>query len=228
MIQIGTAIIQGDWKGAWEGIKNLFVDIWNGLVATITGILDFLYQLFTTKLKIFADLFGLSWNNISAQTTEVWENIKNGITDRITAVKDTVRNAVDAIVGFFSNLDIPEIDIPNIKLPHFSIKGEFSLKPPSVPKLDVDWYASGGIFSRPSIIGVGEAGTEAVLPIDRLDDLIASALKKVGNNQVTGDLNINIARLVVREEADVRRIAEELNRIRLQHMRGSGRREIND
>ncbi len=228
VIQIGTAIIQGDWQGAWEGIKNLFVDIWNGLVATITGILDFLYQLFTTKLKIFADLFGLSWNNISAQTTEVWENIKNGITDRITAVKDTVRNAVDAIVGFFSNLDIPEIDIPNIKLPHFSIKGEFSLKPPSVPKLDVDWYASGGIFSRPSIIGVGEAGTEAVLPIDRLDDLIASALKKVGNNQVTGDLNINIARLVVREEADVRRIAEELNRIRLQHMRGSGRREIND
>ena len=48
------------------------------------------------------------------------------------------------------------------------------------------WY-----FNSPSVIGVGEAGTEAVLPIDRLDDLLAKALKKVNgtssenNNGVT-------------------------------------------
>jgi len=49
-----------------------------------------------------------------------------------------------------------------------------------VPKISVNWYSTGGIFSSPSVIGVGEAGTEAVVPIDKLDELLARALQKVG------------------------------------------------
>ena len=60
-------------------------------------------------------------------------------------------------------------------MPHFSISGSFSLNPPSIPHLSVEWYAKGGIFNSPSIIGVGEAGTEAVLPIDKLNDFIQTS-----------------------------------------------------
>ncbi len=227
IIQIVTAIIQGDWQGAWENIKNLFVNIWNGLVDIITGILDFLKELFILRLQIFSDLFGGTWDAIKTKTAEIWESIKTSITDKITAAKDTVKSIIDTIIGFFTNLSIPEIKLPHIDLPHFSLTGDFSIAPPSVPKLSVDWYASGGIFNSPSIIGVGEAGTEAVLPIDRLDDILASALKKINGNNAGSELVINIARLVVREEADVKKIADELNRLRLQSLRGSGKREIN-
>lgn len=75
-------------------------------------------------------------------------------------------------------LRLPEIKMPKIKLPDFSLNGQFSLVPPSVPKLSVSWYAKGGIFISPSVIGVGQASTEQVLPIDRLDYLLAKALKK--------------------------------------------------
>ena len=36
-----------------------------------------------------------------------------------------------------------------------------------MPKFDVDWYQRGGIFKKPSIIGVGEAGPEAVVPLNK-------------------------------------------------------------
>ena len=58
----------------------------------------------------------------------------------------------------------------NLKLPHFKLTGKFSLKDMTVPKLSVNWYKTGGIFNDPSIIGVGEAGAEAVIPLDKLKD----------------------------------------------------------
>lgn len=100
-------------------------------------------------------------------------------------IKEKAHEIATAITGFFKNIKLPEIKIPKIKLPHFKIKGEFSLKPPSVPYLGVDWYAKGGIFTGPSIIGVGEAGTEAVLPIDRLNGIMAKAIQTVGGLKTT-------------------------------------------
>ena len=87
------------------------------------------------------------------------------------------------IVGFFAGM---HIEFPKIKLPHFAIKGSFSLSPPSIPTLSVDWYAKGGIFSSPSVIGVGEAGTEAVLPIDKLNQFIDTP-DKSADEQGYGD-----------------------------------------
>jgi hypothetical protein len=49
-----------------------------------------------------------------------------------------------------------------------------------MPSFDVDWYARGGIFNAPNVIGVGEAGPEAVVPLSEnrlrpLTDAIAEA-----------------------------------------------------
>lgn len=64
--------------------------------------------------------------------------------------------------------------LPKIKLPHFSISGKFSLDPPSIPKINVDWYARGGVFDSPTLFpyggrigGLGEAGAEAIVPLEK-------------------------------------------------------------
>ena len=75
-----------------------------------------------------------------------------------------MRDAIEKIKGFFDF----DWKLPDIKLPHFSVSGEFSLNPPSIPHFDVDWYKTGGVFDAPSVIGVGEAGPEAVLPLETL------------------------------------------------------------
>ena len=95
-----------------------------------------------------------------------WDTIKEKASALWTGIKNTFQKIKDAI-----------------KLPHVSLTGEFSLSPPSVPKLSVEWYAKGGIFTRPTIFptasgykGVGEAGAEAVLPIDRLQGYVTEAI----------------------------------------------------
>ena len=56
--------------------------------------------------------------------------------------------------------------------------------PPSVPKLGVDWYSSGAIFTKKTIlpggIGVGDANkgqgnnAEGIFPLDKLENWIKS------------------------------------------------------
>jgi phage-related minor tail protein len=180
IIQIVTSLIKGDWQGVWEGVKNLTQNLWNGIQSVISGVLNLIKGIISVETGFVKNTISGAWNTVKSVTSSVWQGIKTAIETPITAAKNTVKNAIDAIVGFFRNIKLPEIKIPQIKLPHFELTGKFSLSPPQVPKLSVNWYSTGGIFSSPSVIGVGEAGTEAVVPVEKLDELMARALQKVG------------------------------------------------
>jgi len=149
----------------------------------------------------------------------VWNNIKSAIMSPITAAVNFVREQIDKIKGFFEGLNIK---LPHIKLPHFSLEGEFSLTPPQVPHLAVNWYAKGGIFNRPSVIGVGEAGQEAVLPIDRLDELMAKAIEKAKGSSPGSGLTLHIENFINNTEKDIEQLAYELEFYRQRVAMGRG------
>ena len=80
-----------------------------------------------------------------------------------------------------------KITIPKPKLPHITVTtktkkiGNISIP---YPDFDINWYAQGAVFSGPSVIGVGEAGAEAVLPLERntgwMDTLAAKIAASIG------------------------------------------------
>lgn len=182
-----TSLISDNWKAAWEGINSFTKTLWSAVKDSISSVLNAIKSVISDGMKYINTAVEKAWNSSKTVTSNIWKSIKTSIESPITAAKNTVKNALDSIMSFFRNIKIPEIKIPKIKLPHFEIKGKFSLDPPSVPRLSVNWYSRGGIFSSPSVIGVGEAGTEAVLPIDKLDELIAKALVKAGNMNLNKD-----------------------------------------
>ena len=129
-----------------------------------------------------------NWDVIKAKASAllshikgVFAKIKDAITGPIQAAKDFVKKMIDKIKGFFSF----KVSLPHIKLPHFVIKPKGwkigDLLKGSIPTLGIDWYAQGGIFNSPSVIGVGEAGPEAVLPIDRLSGMMANMADSIVN-----------------------------------------------
>lgn len=109
-----------------------------------------------------------------------FDNIRKTISDKITAARNSVKTAIDKIKGFFKF----SWSLPKPKIPSFSLKGKFSLSPPSVPKINIKWNAAGAVFDQPTIFntplglqGVGERGAEAVAPITVLQGYVAEAVR---------------------------------------------------
>jgi len=145
--------------------------VWNFVTSLATGIMVRIADLELSALHKVGDLIGgiiAFFQSIPGKVGSALDNLKNLAISKINDLKDMFKRGLDNILGFFTNL---HLSLPHINLPHFSISGSFSISPPSVPHLDIKWYAGGGVFTAPSVIGVGEAGPEAVIPLNRLSSV---------------------------------------------------------
>ncbi|WP_082023831.1 hypothetical protein [Clostridium polynesiense] len=203
----------------WNGIRTVCVSVWNSISAFFSSIWNTIADVFNQVTSNIKNIVAGAWNNLLGITTSMWNSIKDALSSPISAAANFIKGQLDKIKGFFNALNIK---LPHIKLPHFKIEGEFSLAPPKVPRLAVNWYASGGIFNSPGIIGVGEAGSEAVLPIDRLDELMAKAIEKVNGNKGNGGLTIKIENFINNTEKDIEQLAYELEFYRQRVATGRG------
>ncbi|MBQ3990826.1 MAG: hypothetical protein II630_08260, partial [Bacteroidales bacterium] len=162
-------------KGWGDNIKNFFVGLWTNLKDSVTRGLD----------------------NIKQKFTSVFDNIRN-----------FVKSALDKIKSFFKF----EWSLPKIKMPHFKISGSFSLNPPKVPTFGISWYAKAMnepfVLNNPTIFGAmngnllggGERGSELVVGVDKLMQMIADAK---GSQSIT----INA---YCREGQDIKAFAKEV------------------
>lgn len=205
------------WAKVWGGIKDFFSRWGSALLLVAVGPAGW--------AVLLAQKLGISWEDIRTTASRVWTGIKNAIIEPIESAKNTLFGIIDKIISAFANM---RIEIPKPKLPHIKVDwkdfGVGNAKV-SIPSFNIDWYAKGGIFDRPSIIGVGEAGKEAVIPIEKLPGLIAGALREaIGGNQVAmpgGDVIINYYGSV-RNDQDIPKIARELHNLQQQSARGRG------
>lgn len=192
--------IQAVWDSIWGAVSSTASSVWDGISSTISSIVNGI-----------RDTISSVFNAAKDTVSSVWNSIKSAIETPIQNARDTVRNVIDSIKGFFNF----SWSLPHLKLPHLSISGSFSIDPPSVPHFGIDWYAKGGVFNGPSVIGVGEAGPEGVVPFNErgarpLAEGIAKLLDGKGG-AAHGDTNVTInLYATVREEADIEKISRQI------------------
>ncbi|RNL38884.1 hypothetical protein DMP08_11550 [Paraeggerthella hongkongensis] len=94
------------------------------------------------------------------------------------AVRSGLRRIQSEVSGM--RLQLPRIEVG--ALPHFTLSGSFSPETGSVPRVGVNWYGRGGVFSGASVIGVGERGPEAVVPLSsrRMEPFASAVADNMG------------------------------------------------
>lgn len=207
-----------------SNIKNKFVSDWNAIKSvvsnvllmislTVTSVMNSIWSVVSSILNVIKSVFSSAWNGIKSVVSSAVNNIKsvvssglNGAKSTVTGVLNSIRSAFSSVwdgcknivgnaIGHIKSLMNFSWSLPSLKLPHFSISGKFSLHPPSVPKLGIEWYkkamGDGMIMNQPTIFGYnaksnqflagGEAGSETVVGTQNLMEMIQEAVNNAGS-----------------------------------------------
>ena len=228
------SVVSSIWEGikskissVLDGIKSVVSSAWEGIKSTVSSALEGVKSVASNAWNNIKSTASSAFESVKSTASSVWNGIKSAITRPIESAKNTVLGIVDKIKSAFSGM---HISIPKPKLPHINVgsKSVFGGKV-SIPTFSIDWYAKGGFFNSANVIGVGEAGREAVLPLENKRNMkpyaqaVASLMNDFtgGNNGTVINNTFNV-QATVREESDIDKIAEKLERLQRREERKRG------
>lgn len=176
-------------KELWNIIKDTAMTVAITLMPAIKALLPVIKMVATFmagRLKAAFTVITVAAKLISAAIKGI-AIVFAGVVTKVAGLVNSLKSKFSAVAKAFKSMFSGGIKPPHVPLPHFAIKPSGwkigDLVKGKIPSLSVDWYAKGGIFNSPSLIGVGEAGSEAVVPLDKLWDAIS---------QINGGIIINI------------------------------------
>lgn len=193
-------------KNAWENFKTGLLIIWEAVkiawdtickalapaIEPVINTIKSLWDKFKAGFDIVVNGIKTAWDTVTNGMKAVWDNIVGGIKSAWEGIKAPFKSVCDWISGIWEGIK------SKFKLPHFNISG--SLNPlnwesQGTPSIGVEWYAKGGIMTNPTAFGFngsnvmvgGEAGNEAILPLDSfyatLDSIIDNKLNNLDQQE---------------------------------------------
>ncbi|MDE7093349.1 MAG: phage tail tape measure protein, partial [Oscillospiraceae bacterium] len=190
IFSVVESVLRGNFSDAWESVKN----IWNNCKTYFEKVWDAICNIFSNITNFFKNSFHSAWeavkqvfSNVGDFFSGVWNTIKNQFSSIGTKIGDAVgyafKTAMNAVISTIENgLNfIPNTVNGMLQLITDLTGKEINLMPTvSLPRL-----AKGGIVSKPTIAQIGEAGTEAIIPLERnkaglqmLSKLLAEEIKR--------------------------------------------------
>lgn len=180
---------------AWNALTNVISSVWSGVVNLVSSIWSGFGPIFSGVCSVITSV----WSGISNGISSVWNSIVSGVISAWNSIVSPFQSVANTIGSIWQGIK------SFFKLPHFTFSG--SMNPldwikGGLPKIGVEWYSSGGIFTRPTVlggIGVGDANNgvgsnaEAVLPINKLFESMNNYFdERLGTNNNTSTVPIVI------------------------------------
>lgn len=197
------SLLSGDFAGAASSASQAF--------ETIRGAVADKMQAAGSIAGNVADAIGsaLGFPGLGDTVRGVFDAVCNAIRNPMETAKGIVGGIIDAIQGFFNF----SISWPHVPLPHFGINppgwGIGDLLKGSIPSLSIDWYATGGIVDKPTLIGAGEAGREAIVPLTQpnLKPWAEAVAREMGGGGVTVSVTVNAS---VSDDSDAYQLGQQI------------------
>ena len=195
--------IKAKTKETWDNVKAKVAENSGGIKGIIKTAVDGYQNIWQTGFNAINNLTGGKLGEVVTKVTSKLGDIKGAFSSMIENVKGIVSGGLDRIKGFFAGC---HLQLPHIKLPHFYISGRFSLAPPSIPRIGVEWYRKAYnnpvMFTQPTVLattsglkGFGDgSGGEIVIGQSTLYAMIRDAAEAGMRSEsyTYGDVVVNV------------------------------------
>ena len=195
--------IKAKTKETWDNVKAKVAENSGGIKGIIKTAVDGYQNIWQTGFNAISNLTGGKLGDALSAARGKLGDIKGAFSSMIESAKGIVSGGLDRIKGFFAGC---HLQLPHIKLPHFSISGRFSLAPPSIPRIGVEWYRKAYnnpvMFTQPTVLattsglkGFGDgSGGEIVIGQSTLYAMIRDAAEAGMRSEsyTYGDVVVNV------------------------------------
>ncbi|MFR9290420.1 MAG: hypothetical protein ACLVL6_11675 [Clostridium paraputrificum] len=173
----------------WSQKFGFLGDILNAFLAITRDIFDSIKRIFGGIIDFIVGVFTGNWKRAWQGVQDIFGGIMNGLQALVKAPLNGVIGLINAAISGLNKIKLPSIDIP-----FFGTVGGWGFNIGKIPYL-----AKGGIIDNPTLAMVGEAGKEAVVPLENntqgLDLLADKLLERFGGTNISDsekDRAINI------------------------------------
>lgn len=104
ILDVFIGIFTGNWEQCWNGIKEIFVGIWDGLVGILQSLGNMLLGIFDAVCGWFGTTWDETWTNIKQFFVDIWNGITSFFSNVINSIKMAVSNFITTIINFFAQL----------------------------------------------------------------------------------------------------------------------------
>lgn len=193
-----------------DGFRNFWINLWNIIKDKVSNGVQAIKTKFTSMKESISNTF----NSVKDKASSVFNSIKDSISEKINSAKDKVKNAVEKIKGFFKF----DWSLPKPKIPSFKVSGGEApwgfMGKGKLPSVSIKWNKEGIIFRKPTIFptdqglqGVGEAGAEAILPIEKLENWMNNGFDRIVNQNFYSndkvDKLIQVAEAILEKDTNI-------------------------
>ena len=204
LIDFIVGIFTGDWEQAWAGIREMFSAIWNSMKLILSTIWSNMKDGVKAAINAIKGHISDSLRNIKGGWRESWTSMKTTLFGILDTIKSGFREKINSIISFVENMAnsvvtgvnkvLEALNSVGFDMPDWLGGGTFHPNLQTLSTISIPRLANGGITTGSTLANIGEAGREAVLPLENnlsylepLAEMIASKMEGVQTVRIVAE-----------------------------------------
>lgn len=184
-----TESFSGIYQAANESFGNVEKVVTDATDTIKTNSVNDTEQLHSNLSYLYSEIEGVSKRTFGSMETEIPSMMQSIVQKVYAGIQEITRyfqqfetDISNAVRNIQNAMDF-EWSIPKPKIPHINVWYDYAYNGDGTsvqfPRFDVQWYAKGGIVNAATLIGAGEVGKEAIIPLERNTEWIGKVASEM-------------------------------------------------